>query len=123
MFSTRRVLSAFVSIGLLAPSLAAPVAPNTLLAASDLLQNGKDAQQLNSQFATATASDSCTNNAQGCVNGQFAQCTGGKWSLTACSGGTQCAALPLVNSKGTSVTCDTQADAVARIAATGATGG
>lgn len=34
-----------------------------------------------------------------------------------------CAALPLVNSAGTSVTCVSKADALERIAATGAQGG
>jgi hypothetical protein len=48
---------------------------------------------------------------------------GGKFQVTACSGGTQCFALPLVNKAGTSLTCDSQADAEARITATGATGG
>lgn len=57
-----------------------------------------------------------------CVQGEFAQCIAGKFSVTSC-GVLQCVALPLVNSKGTSVTCDTQTDAVARIQATGATGG
>jgi hypothetical protein len=34
-----------------------------------------------------------------------------------------CAALPLVNSPGTSITCTTEAEAVTRIQATGASGG
>lgn len=58
-----------------------------------------------------------------CVNGGFAQCVGGKFVITQCAGGTVCMALPLVNSPGTSITCTTQADAQARIAATGAQGG
>lgn len=40
-----------------------------------------------------------------------------------CSGGLTCAALPLVNKAGTSLACTTEADALARIAASGATGG
>ena len=43
--------------------------------------------------------------------------------MSACNTGLTCAALPLVNSPGTSIACTTEADAEARIAATGATGG
>lgn len=60
---------------------------------------------------------------QACVDSQFAQCVGGKFALTSCGSGIVCAALPLVNSAGTSITCDTLADAVQRIENTGATGG
>lgn len=110
--------------------------------ASFTKQNGLDAQKLNAKFQTLSASSSCTSGQNACVNGQFAQCVNGKFALTACAGGLTCFALPLVNSAGTrfvqlhavifdvvltrfttSITCDTQADAVARIANTGATGG
>jgi len=87
------------------------------------LQNGQDAQKQNAQFATLTASSSCQDGQQACVQGAFAQCVGGKFSSTPCAASTSCFALPLVNSAGTSVTCSTQADAQQRIAATGATGG
>ncbi|KAJ3760229.1 hypothetical protein EV360DRAFT_40248 [Lentinula raphanica] len=87
------------------------------------LSNGQAAQKLNAQFATLTASSSCTSGENACVNGAFAQCVNGSFETTACAGGTTCAALPLVNSAGTSTTCTTTADAEARIAATGATGG
>ncbi|KAH7871625.1 uncharacterized protein C8R40DRAFT_1011893, partial [Lentinula edodes] len=86
------------------------------------LQNGEDAIQLNSQFASLTATSSCTDGQQACVGGGFAQCVGGTFQITQCAGGTQCFALPLVNNPGTSITCTSQADATARIAATGATG-
>jgi len=85
--------------------------------------NGKDAQALNVKFQSLTAGSPCTDGEQACVGGGFAQCVGGKFSITPCSGGTQCFALPLVNKPGTSVTCDTAGDAAARIAATGNTGG
>ncbi|KAF5316622.1 hypothetical protein D9619_006672 [Psilocybe cf. subviscida] len=91
-------------------------------AGSFQLQNGKDAQALNKKFATLSATSSCTAGETACVNGGFAQCVGGKFAVTSC-GALTCFALPLVNSPGTSVTCDTQADALARIAASGATGG
>ncbi|CAE6492600.1 unnamed protein product [Rhizoctonia solani] len=88
-----------------------------------LLQNGKDAQELNASFQSLTASSDCNDGEQACVEGGFAQCVGGSFQITACAGGLQCFALPLVNKAGTSITCDTEADAAARIAATGATGG
>ena len=58
-----------------------------------------------------------------CVNGAFAQCVGEKWTLTPCSTGLSCFALPLVNSNGTSIACDTEQDAVSRISTSGASGG
>ncbi|OJA18445.1 hypothetical protein AZE42_05810 [Rhizopogon vesiculosus] len=87
------------------------------------LSNGQSAQKLNAQFATLTAASSCTANTNACVGGAFAQCVGGKFMTTPCGSGLTCAALPLVNSPGTSITCTTTADAKARIAATGAQGG
>jgi len=87
------------------------------------LTNGQDAQKLNAQFATLSATGSCTEGDQACVSGGFAQCVGGKFVIAQCSGGTQCFALPLVNKAGTSLSCTTQADAQSRIEATGATGG
>lgn len=91
--------------------------------ASFTLQNGKDAQALNAKFATLSKTSSCTPGQNACVDGQFAQCVNGQFVLSPCSGGTQCVALPLVLSAGTSITCDTEADAIQRIANTGATGG
>lgn len=99
-------------------------APTSSAAAGDFhLTNGQDAQKLNAKFATLTTSSTCTEGEQACVADGFAQCVGGTFVSTPCSGGTVCVALPLVNKKGTSITCDTKADALARIAATGATGG
>lgn len=86
-------------------------------------QNGQDAQALNAKFQSLTADSPCTDGESACVNGGFAQCVGGKFAVTPCAGGLQCFALPLVNSPGTSITCDTEADATARIANTGAAGG
>ncbi|KAH9919237.1 uncharacterized protein B0H18DRAFT_1197137 [Fomitopsis serialis] len=82
------------------------------------LQNGQQAMAQNAQFASLTADSSCTTGTDmACVNNSFTQCLAGKWILTnPCS----CAALPLVNSQGTSITCTTQNDLQQRIAATGA---
>jgi hypothetical protein len=60
---------------------------------------------------------------QACIGTGFAQCVNGKFAITSCGATLTCAALPLVNAPGTSITCTTEADAVARIAASGATGG
>lgn len=87
---------------------------------SFVLQNGIDAINLNNQFQSLTASSPCTSG-NACVNGEFAQCVNGQYVLTSCGSGLMCAALPLVNSAGTSITCTTQADLNSRIAATDAT--
>jgi hypothetical protein len=105
----------------LAASTNAPAAAS--LSKADLLANGEAAQKLNAQFATLTAGSSCDAGENACVNGQFAQCVGGNFVLSPCASTLQCYALPLLLKTGTSVTCDTEADAEARIANTGATGG
>jgi len=87
------------------------------------LKNGQDAIALNNNFKGLTKNSSCNEGDQACVDGSFAICSGGQFVLTPCPSGTVCAALPLVNKPGTSVTCDTQSDVDARIAATGASGG
>ncbi|KAJ3850119.1 hypothetical protein EV368DRAFT_45970 [Lentinula lateritia] len=114
---------AFTVSAAAAPTVSSTVAADSSSAsASDFqLQNGEDAIKLNSQFASLTATSNCTDGQQACVGGGFAQCVGGTFQITQCAGGTQCFALPLVNKPGISVTCTSQADATARIAATGAT--
>ncbi|KAF7294470.1 hypothetical protein MKEN_01439500 [Mycena kentingensis (nom. inval.)] len=113
-----------LSLLLLASALVATSAPVAPRAASDFQrQNGIDAQALNAKFATLTESSTCSTGEQACVKGAFAQCVGGAFVMQPCSAGTICAALPLVNSPGTSIACDTSADVAARIAASGATGG
>ena len=67
----------------------------------DPIENGKDALALNAKFATLTASSSCTDGENACVGSGFAQCVGGKFVITQCAGGLTCAALPLVNKRGT----------------------
>ncbi|KAF9229696.1 hypothetical protein BS17DRAFT_723786 [Gyrodon lividus] len=84
------------------------------------LQNGIDSINLNNQFKTLTPTSPCTSG-NACINKQFAQCVNGQYVLQACNTGLVCAALPLVNSAGTSIACATQADINARIAATGVT--
>jgi len=99
---------------------AAVVATPMTTRSSFALANGQAAEALNSQFATLTPSSACTSGENACVQGQFATCANGAFVMTPCAGGLSCVALPLVNSPGTSITCDTTADEAARIAATGA---
>ncbi|KAF8266127.1 hypothetical protein EI94DRAFT_1772192 [Lactarius quietus] len=73
------------------------------------VQNGKDAQALNEQFKTLTTNSPCTDGQTACVNG-------GVVRHYPCAATLTCVALPLVNSPGTSITCDTQSDADTRIA-------
>ncbi|KAI0709640.1 hypothetical protein C8T65DRAFT_695640 [Cerioporus squamosus] len=112
--------SIFVALSL---ALAASARPSFISSkrAEFTLKNGQDAIAQNNKFKTLTPDSSCNAGDIACVNDKFAQCVGGKFVLQACGGGTICAALPLVNSAGTSVTCTTAADRDARIAATGAT--
>ncbi|KAH9029893.1 proline-rich protein [Lactarius hengduanensis] len=105
-----------------APSCAPSNTPSSSGSQGFAVLNGQDAQALNEKFKTLTADSSCTDGENACVGGDFAQCVGGKFVTSPCSGST-CVALPLVNSRGTSVTCDTQADADARIANALGTGG
>ncbi|KIM85586.1 hypothetical protein PILCRDRAFT_33084, partial [Piloderma croceum F 1598] len=88
-----------------------------------LKKNGLNAQKLNLKFASLQQSDNCTEGEIGCISGLFAQCISGQWQTNACSAGTSCFALPLVNGAGTSTVCDSQTDALARIQATGVSGG
>ncbi|KAI0761187.1 hypothetical protein BD413DRAFT_495798 [Trametes elegans] len=110
----------FVSLAL---ALSASASPRFHRRASFTQQNGRDALALNQKFATLNANSPCTAGENACVNNEFAQCVNGKFVLQPCAGGLICAALPLVNSAGTSITCTTAADRDARIAATGASAG
>ncbi|KAL5519186.1 hypothetical protein ACEPAH_869 [Sanghuangporus vaninii] len=90
-----------------------------------LLQNGLDAQKLNAQFQTLSQNSSCDEGETACVGTSFALCANGAFQLMDCgeAAGNTCAALPLVNKAGTTVTCVQQDQALQRIADTGATGG
>ena len=104
------------------------------------LQNGRDAISLNAKFASLSKTScksihpmyldyissnyfsitACVSGTNACIGDDFAQCANGKFIIQPCAGGLVCRALPLVNSPGTSITCDTAADAKQRIATTGA---
>ncbi|KAI0757380.1 hypothetical protein C8Q80DRAFT_97170 [Daedaleopsis nitida] len=112
--------SALVALSL---AVAASARPKYIGRADFALQNGKDAIALNDKFKSLNENSSCQTGDDACINDKFAQCVNGKFVLTQCAGGLVCAALPLVNSPGTSITCTTAADRDARIAATGASAG
>ncbi len=115
---------------------------NTQLSAADLLKNGNEAQILNAQFESLNATSPCQSESLvlhyeilsysnfffsdgqfACVGSRFASCVNNTFVLSSCPDNLECVALPLVNEPGTVVTCDTTADALARIAVTNATGG
>ena len=75
------------------------------LRAAFTLQNGQEAQALNRQFQTLTASSACTTGETACVGGKLAQCVGGTFSISSCAATLQCVALPLVNKPGTRYVC------------------
>ncbi|CAG8620158.1 4152_t:CDS:2 [Ambispora gerdemannii] len=79
--------------------------------------NALDAIALNKSFESLASDSTCdpTTQANACVKGEFAQCSGGKFVSTKCNTGLTCAAVPLVNKRGTSILCDTAADRDARI--------
>ena len=77
--------------------------------------NALAAIALNSQFAKLKPNSNCTINEIACVDGDFAQCPYGEFILTSCGTELKCFALPLVNSNGTTITCDTPSDALNRI--------
>jgi len=111
-----------------APTSPPTSAPSNVATASSAtsgfqLANGQAAQKLNAYFATLTPNSACTEGQNACVNNNFAQCIEGKFVLQPCGASSICAALPLVNSMGTSTTCDTESDALTRISNTGVDGG
>ncbi|KAJ7881867.1 hypothetical protein B0H13DRAFT_2235522 [Mycena leptocephala] len=105
----------------LALVLSASAAPSGLRRANRRAINNTPAEI--AQFATIEAGDACTAGPDACAGDAFAQCVSDAYVVQACAGGTVCAALPNVNSAGTSIACTTVADRDARIAATGASSG
>ncbi|KAJ3275797.1 hypothetical protein HDV01_007264 [Terramyces sp. JEL0728] len=84
------------------------------------VQNGKDAAALDAAKFNNKEGDACTGTGNFCIGDKVGICQGGKFTVTAACGATlSCQVLPLVNKAGTSVTCDTDADKLARFAAAG----
>ncbi|CAJ0754126.1 1555_t:CDS:10 [Entrophospora sp. SA101] len=75
--------------------------------------NADDADALEKKFKTFKPDQKCSPNETACINGQFAKCTDTvvdgsvkpRFSLQSCAAGLKCFVLPLVNSRGTSITC------------------
>ncbi|TFY79106.1 hypothetical protein EWM64_g4905 [Hericium alpestre] len=83
----------------------------------DTAANADDAETLNNKFKTLTAGSACSGAESVCTSdGEFAQCANGVLVATPCAGGLTCAALPLVLSRGTSVTCARPEDVTERLA-------
>ncbi|CAG8435183.1 2367_t:CDS:1 [Diversispora eburnea] len=81
--------------------------------------NAKDAEDLQKKFKSFTKNTPCKPDETACIGTAFAKCfstgTKNEWSIQPCAGGLKCAVLPLVLKRGTSITCDTEEDRVARI--------
>ncbi|KAI7957175.1 hypothetical protein MJO28_004270 [Puccinia striiformis f. sp. tritici] len=88
-----------------------------------LLENGKEAQKLNAKFTTLGPDSTCQTGDMACIAGAFSQCVGGKYVGGPCAQPLKCFAMPLLLKKGTTLGCDSEADATTRISNTGATGG
>ncbi|KIJ99071.1 hypothetical protein K443DRAFT_680224 [Laccaria amethystina LaAM-08-1] len=95
------------------------------LDAATLLQNGQEAQKLNSIFHNLTATDPCNAGEVACVENSIATCTNGTWDTSkgGCAKTQNCFAIPSVRAAGVLLTCTSEASAASVIAATGATGG
>jgi len=111
-----------------APTNPTATAPSNVSAVSSAtsgirLANGQAAQKMNAFFATLTPNSSCTGGQNACIGSNFAQCVDGKFVMQSCGASLTCVALPLVNSMGTSTTCDTESDDLTRLAASGVSGG
>jgi hypothetical protein len=102
--------SSFVSAG--------PVALDN----ATLLNNGLQAQTLNSEFENLQVNDPCNTGETACINNDFAACIGGMWQTQACPSNKTCIALPQVRTNGTFVACTSDRNAAAIFAATRAPG-
>jgi hypothetical protein len=84
------------------------------------LLNAQDAQRSDSVKANNIVGQTCQGSEVICVGDALGQCVNGAIvSLGPCGPGTKCQVLPLVNKRGTSTTCSTDADKQARFAAAG----
>ncbi|CDO71200.1 hypothetical protein BN946_scf184845.g71 [Trametes cinnabarina] len=98
-------------------------APMASLDADTFLQNGKDAQILNAEFAKLNTSDSCNAGELACMGASIAQCTNGTWKAERCPKSLFCFALPSVREEGTVLSCTSNTTALSVISASGAAGG
>lgn len=89
----------------------------TLLSAQSFRPNNADeAEKLTKEFANLTSNSTCKDGQNACIKEQFAQCVNGKFKLFSCGNTLKCVVLPLVLQPGTTITCSTEADRLARLA-------
>ncbi|TFK28555.1 hypothetical protein FA15DRAFT_665268 [Coprinopsis marcescibilis] len=134
MFKLSTSFIAFALLATLAPVRSAPTlfarheghgssAPAAGSATTDVARNALDAQKMNTRFTGIQVTDSCELGQVSCIEGGFAQCVNGRWVVQPCATGLRCYAVPLINSRGTSLVCDTQEATLARFENAGVTGG
>ncbi|TRM57457.1 hypothetical protein BD626DRAFT_574505 [Schizophyllum amplum] len=71
-------------------------------------ENARQAQALNSKFASLKQQSTCKGDEIACVAGIIAQCKAGQWDLSLeCAQGTTCLATPRTDSTGTDLQCTT----------------
>ncbi|KAI0076484.1 hypothetical protein K474DRAFT_1597780, partial [Panus rudis PR-1116 ss-1] len=98
-------------------------APTQSLDSATLLQNGQDAQTLNSEFQSLTVKDACDAGQMACVQNSRATCEFGSWKLQRCKDSEKCFAVPSLKDRGTSLLCTSEAHALSIIQASGVKGG
>jgi len=100
------------------------ITPTPASAPSQALLNAVGAQNFNAIFRNLQSSDTCTDGSFACVTGAVAQCVGGRWAGTPCSGSNQCFVVPGDPSKpDTQLGCMSEQTAANLIADAGAKGG
>ncbi|KAH9941097.1 uncharacterized protein BXZ73DRAFT_88293 [Epithele typhae] len=87
------------------------------------LQNGQDAQALNTEYLSLNSTDTCKDGQLACIDNSIAHCANSTWSLEPCSKSLSCFAMPSLKESGVVVSCTTNATAASIIEASGATGG
>ncbi|TEB30005.1 hypothetical protein FA13DRAFT_1710843 [Coprinellus micaceus] len=107
---------------------AVSAAPAPAIASKDvLLQNGKDAQQLNSVFRSLDVTAPCDTGDFACVDNDMSICTAeGVWKPTRrgkCDQGDSCFAVPDTKDAAVNLMCTTEANALLLFESTGVTGG
>jgi hypothetical protein len=86
-------------------------------------QNADDAEALTKKFSTFTPDQKCTPDEIACIGDAFSKCatvaegrdTVDKFQLQPCNAGLKCVVVPLVNKRGTSITCSTEEDQLGRL--------
>jgi len=88
-----------------------------------ILDNALEAQTLNTQFASMTIADSCTDGDVACIGGAIAFCANSAWETQNCPSNLTCLAAPSLSDSGVIVGCTTQSDVDTLINEAGAAAG